>query len=161
MYTLEAATRHAQFEAAEKGEPIYVVELANPEADEDAFAELPPLDPVEVEALRRRAEVEARLWREDPGRATALGLVPPWWDMQLSVEGRLLGVDFSDPADPIGFAPMAGLSIAFAVNDGLLVPLLRMASPDGTLSPIADSDAECTRLLALHAEAVAERQEAM
>jgi hypothetical protein len=89
MYTLEAATRHAQLEAAVKGEPVYVVEIHNTEADDDIFAELPPPDPAEVEAVRRETEEHAPIWREDPERATALGLLPPWEDMPLSAEQQL------------------------------------------------------------------------
>lgn len=165
MYTLAAATRRAQLAAAERGVPVYVVELVNDEPDEvpDSLAALTPQEWLalveEVAAELREERAHVQLWRVDLEAARAAGLLPSW-DNMITPERWPIEADYSDEHDPVTFDTMDEVAVALLVDDLYAVPLVRLAQPDGALVAITDSDAEGARLLVRHASTVARLRQA-
>ncbi len=162
MYTLAAATRRAQLEAVERGEPIYVVEIQQDEREE-GWSDLTPLTHEQLAerlALIETDERERREYAADPAAWVASGRVPPWDVMEpvVSAEERLLQADLADHSDPVSFATQGGVLVALLLLDDLFVPLLRVALPDGTLAAVTDQEAEETKILALHGDAARRRK---
>jgi len=157
MYTLEAATRHARLRAAERDEPVYVIELLNErEPENPALADYVP-DPVEVLRIREEWEAAERAYRADPEAARAAGILPPWDDMLPSAEERLIAADWSDEADPITFDAIAGGHAAILLRDNFDVDIVRVAYPDGTIAAAPDKTVEWARIELRYGEWAASR----
>jgi hypothetical protein len=156
MYTLAAATRRAQLQAAERGEPMYVVELQQGEREEGWSDLAPPTDEQLAErlALLEADEREQREYAADPAAWVASGRLPPWDVMEpiVSAEERPRQTDFVDDLDPVSFDADPGLVVASLLLEDLFIPLLRVAMPDGTLAAVTDQEAEETKILALHGD---------
>jgi len=162
VYTLAAATRRAQLEAVERGEPMYVVEIRQDEREEGWSDLTPPTDEqlAERQALIEADEREQREYAADPEAWVASGRLPPWEVMEpeLSAEERLRQADFVDDSDPVGFDAQDGLFVALLLLDDLFVPLLRVAMPDGTLAAVTDLEAEEGKILVSHGDEARRRK---
>ncbi len=162
MYTLATATRHAQLQAVERNDPMYVVEFRQDEREEGWSDLTPPTDEqlAERQALIETDEREQREYAANPAAWVASGRLPPWEVMEsvVSAEERLRQTDFVDESDPVGFHAQDGLFVALLLLDNLFVPLLRVAMPDGTLAAVTDQEAEEAKILALHGDEARRRK---